>query len=176
MEQTSTRQITTAILFVIVSIVNTCGAIFLRSHLLLVKPSFVKPSVATTSKLRIRSYADDLSSKLPTIMPTITYDYADDLSSKLHFAGLHFAVLLLPTIYLQSCIYDFILLGCIMSIMLIFFSFEKLWIISNLCIMSIIFTSMHYSGVAGKVRRLVTISVQLGTELGIVKYMSIVNW
>ena len=82
MEQTSTRQITTAILFVIVSIVNTCGAIFLRSHLLLVKPSFVKP---------------------------ITYDYADDLSSKLHFAGLHFAGLLLPTIYLQSCIYDFIL-------------------------------------------------------------------
>ena len=145
------------ILFVIVSIVNTCGAIFLRSHLLLVKPSFVKPCVATTSKLRIRSYADDLSSKL-------------------HFAGLHFAGLLLPTIYLQSCIYDFILLGCIMSIMLIFFSFEKLWIISNLCIMSIIFTSMHYSEVAGKVRRLVTISVQLGTELGIVKYMSIVNW
>ena len=81
-----------SILFVIVSIVNTCGAIFLRSHLLLVKPSFVKP---------------------------ITYDYADDLSSKLHFAGLHFAGLLLPTIYLQSCIYDFILLGCIMSIMLI---------------------------------------------------------
>ena len=92
MEQTSTRQITTAILFVIVSIVNTCGGIFLRSHFLLVKPSFVKP---------------------------ITYDYADDLSSKLHFAGLHFAGLLLPTIYLQSCIYDFILLGCIMSIMLI---------------------------------------------------------
>ena len=34
---------------------------------------------------------------------------------------LHFAGLLLPTIYLQSCIYDFILLGCIMSIMLILF-------------------------------------------------------
>ena len=53
--------------------------------------------------------------------------------------------------------------------------FEKLWIILNLCIMSIFLTSMDYSEVSGKVRRLVTISVQLGTELGIVKYMSIVN-
>ena len=123
-----------SILFVIVSIVNTCEAIYLQRY--------------------------DL--------PLFFLRFCRVLEKGYFFSGRRTG----PWLWATRCRWSW----WITMPMLMKLWFEKLWIISNLCIMSIILTSMHYSEVSGKVRRLVTISVQLGTELGIVKYMSIVNW